>query len=423
MKASDFESHFIWQRIADLQMRLNDFSDAAKADERFHELWSKLSYIEWVFRQSDSDLFSRSDLNSTKHEFDNLDGALIEDCNSWSNHELVNEQFSRLIARFPYPRKQKIFKSEAKDMIDEVRMLLSQVSQDVSSAKARASSIESDLASFSDAVETVESKRRGIESRFDSLWESFKTESASHIEDMIATMQRKLEASDAERNSRLSEQVDSAKSQVSEAQRLLSDLKKGNEEVIRASSEQLKASQTEIKKEADGLLGQIRGVYEQAGQIALSGGFTEAAHRERDSYRAWSNFASVAFVLAAVVLAIMFFSAGSGRDIDISFLLTKVPVSAILVLPALYFSGLAAKHRRTAIELQSLGLRIKAFDAYLALAEVNQREELRMALARTFFEKGPEDRDAWRWGVNREKIVDRVAGILEQAIDKVGGGK
>ena len=80
---------------------------------------------------------------------------------------------------------------------------------------------------------------------------------------------------------------------------------------------------------------------------------------------------------------------------------------------------MASKHRSIGVGLQSLGLRIAAFDAYIVKSEKEERSKLRGELARTFFEErrkqdalSPDELSL------TTKVVDRLSGVVEKAVDK-----
>ena len=161
------------------------------------------------------------------------------------------------------------------------------------------------------------------------------------------------------------------------------------------------------------------GLYQQAGQIALSGGFVEAAIEEKSLYKANASQAKWAFGLTTTILALGWaFMLLDGQH-DVKDLLLRLPISIVFLIPGLYFSNLAAQHRRTSINLQSLGLRIKAFDSYLTSADVNQQQKLRDELAGVFF-SGFESQD-FRSKVSVGFLGDvfsRFFGLSEKIVDK-----
>jgi hypothetical protein len=114
----------------------------------------------------------------------------------------------------------------------------------------------------------------------------------------------------------------------------------------------------EQKTKADEVLKEIIGIYEQAGQIALSGGFVEASLDEGTLYKENARWAKLFYVVSALVLAIMWgVLVQKGHD-NLGEIVMRLPISIVLLIPAAYFSALAGKHRKTSVGLHSLGLRI-----------------------------------------------------------------
>lgn len=174
------------------------------------------------------------------------------------------------------------------------------------------------------------------------------------------------------------------------------------------------------------VLKRIEGIYEVAGQTALSGGFVEAAIGENKLYEDNAWYAKLFFILGAIALAVLWAYHLFATPTNLNDVLLRLPISVVLFVPAVYFSRLASKHRLTSVGLQSLGLRIKAFDAYLISAKETERQKLRAEMANVFFDDARDKSGGIEISEPMlAKLTDKISQLIEKVVDKfpIGDGK
>jgi hypothetical protein len=173
--------------------------------------------------------------------------------------------------------------------------------------------------------------------------------------------------------------------------------------------------------EAEDTLKRLADIYGQAGQLALAGGFAQAASEEQTAYKTFSRWASGSFILSAVVLVAIWITISHGEEFDPIELLYRIPISLVILIPGLYFSGLARKHRNEQIRLKMLGLRVTAFDAYIYDDEESYRKELKDKMVEEFFAEKQETSSrifSLRRGNSEhdeiKRLLDELLGLIKK---------
>ena len=187
-----------------------------------------------------------------------------------------------------------------------------------------------------------------------------------------------------------------------------------------AADKALAEKNEELEAKARDTVDRLNKLYEQAGRDVLAADFAGNASSEDTSFKNLSKIASAAFLAAAVILALMWANLSLGEGFKFSDLFQRLPISIVILLPAFYFASLASGHRKASLKLRSLGLRIKAFDAYLINAQVKDVEDLKREMAKEFFEEKPEDGPKGSlFSRNQGDNFDRLADLADKVADKV----
>ena len=106
---------------------------------------------------------------------------------------------------------------------------------------------------------------------------------------------------------------------------------------------------------------------------------------------------------------------------SIGFVLKISSVLAFFV-PAAFFGSNAQRHRRVAVALRSLGIRVATFDAYLVNFEEAERNSLKEKMASIFFANNiTPDRIASASKRDLDKVMDistKLFDRVEKLVDK-----
>lgn len=249
------------------------------------------------------------------------------------------------------------------------------------------------------------------------VWEANNT---SQITEKLTELSEVFTEAQSERSEAFQNQKNAVSSALANLNDSIKSVHKENTEHQKNAKEALAQAQSELEAKAKDVLGKINGFYEKAGQTALSGDFLSSATAELKSFGRYSFIAALFIIASAGILGWMWFSLAKSDEFQFSELAMRVPVSIIFLFPGLYFASLANQHRKSAIKLRSLGLRIKAFDAYLVNADDPQKKELRKQLATVFFEDSPTEKEA-KTGIfgHHGKNVGQMVDVVDKLVDKL----
>ncbi|SMX33642.1 hypothetical protein [Octadecabacter ascidiaceicola] len=423
MNEESFYQHPIWAKIENVEASLKGFSDPNRADPRYEDLCKKIGYLKWVLEKSDAALISEPELNSSNGDLQNIANHLANNAKNWQHYTNIENFFAAVFGRFPYPRLQKIFRSEANEAIEQVtgQAALLEVTLEARLAEAdnkfgeldiKYSSAEKMLSEVDASLDvlraSVESQQRNWEANLD-----------AKVTNKLSEWTETFSNDEASRQSRSKEKLDEIATALTEVRSNQKELMAANDKALTKASADLEKAQREFQLSAEESLAKLKGIYDQAGQVALAGGFVEAAVSEHKSFKMYSIFAALLMIGSAAILVGIWLSLPEETVFTAGTLLAKLPISAVLLIPAFYLASLASRARRTSLALRSRGLRIKAFDAYLIDSKEPERLALREKLVDEFFmEKDDQPQKDRIFSFGGGKMAD----ITEKIIDKLPGG-
>jgi hypothetical protein len=424
LREQDYRKHAIWTSIAQIDNSLASFTPKAQESVRFSDLKRRVDYLKWVLEQSEPALLSGTELTQASNELNSMPQYLASDAGNWAHLSTIESQFSSIFSRLPYPRVQKIFRSDANNIIEELSRKAESVKDKSQSyldeLQVKHASIVESIAAFDEVVGSVRAKIETLEKQFEAKILTFEAEIGASTTEKIAEITTKYADFQSERAGELRTLTDSFLTELNQAKTSLSIFFLEVSDERKSMSQKHSDLQSELKAAGKHTLDKMEAMYSQAGQTALAGGFVDAAKSEKDLYESNSKFAKGLFLVSSGVLALIWAVLVYLGHNDLREILMRLPISLVLFVPAIYFSSLAGKHRRSAVALQSLGLRIKAFDAYLVGAKEADRQKLRTEMASVFFDS---ERAVGATGAVSEnilgKFVDRVGGIVEKAVEKL----
>ncbi|WP_374434964.1 hypothetical protein [Tabrizicola sp.] len=421
----DFKSHRIWSTLSEVDSALAAFSPDAKADARFEDIRRKVDYLRWTLESSDPLLLSDPELQQIRNELQNLNNHLASDASNYQNLVAVSNIFSGIFARLPYPRVQRIFKSDANNIINDLRdrksefehetqLALDELRSAVRTLKEDATAIQAQIGSSNEAITKLDAQIATKLQNWDSQF-------SADLSVKLAEVAKSYADFETERVSELRALLDELRIELDTSKKKLRDLSTEYNNTGRSLTDHYISEIAKGKDQGQKLLTEIAGIYDAAAQTALAGGFVEASIREKTLYSDNAWYAKLFFICGALSLAVLWLYHVIYETSGFSDILMRLPISIALFVPAIYFSSLAGKHRKTSVALQSLGLRIKAFDAYLLTADTEQKKLLRAEMANVFFDDArllPTQSSVSESTI--EKITDRLGSILEKLLDKIG---
>ena len=243
---------------------------------------------------------------------------------------------------------------------------------------------------------------------------------SNQIAERMAEFTERFSRAQGERSEEFQELQNSISKTQSDAVLQVEKMERLNAEQLQASNQKLEAEINGFQSKASEIVQNLQGIYDAAGQTALAADFAGNAETERKQYTLFSWIASVSFVAAAIALGVLWYALAQEETFTFSDLFKRLPVSLVFLLPAFYFATVANSHRRSAVKLRSLGLRIKSFGAYLTPAEKEEKIELRAEMVHEFFaEKVEEPMKRSFFERNGEKHVEKAMDLAGKVVDKV----
>lgn len=428
MQEAEFQSHRFWSVFAEAESALATFSIEARTDTRFLELQRKFEFIRWVLTNSDPLLISEGELQAARNEISSIAANLSNDAGGFQSFPVIVNSLQAIIDRFQYPRVTKLFKSEATTAVAEVReqarTLSSELVLMMRGTQENLQNLHVEINQGQERLRQLDEELRRVSAEVASKLSSIESQSAADIASKMTEFTNQFLDFQRRSNSEIAARIDSARQSLEDRQQAIDDLAKKIREDSSTFKNAFVAELASAKGEAQRILSEIEGIYNIAGQVALSGGFIEAAAIEANLYEKNALWAKWLFGISASILAIIWFLHITIESTGLQDMFLRLPISLVLLIPAVYFSNLAAKHRKSATTLQSLGLRIKAFDAYIVTAKDTEKQRLRGEMVATFFDT--ERTGAAQQNVTKpigDETIKSVTAFFEKVLDRLPGSK
>lgn len=429
MISTAYKQHGFWSVLEEVENRCRDFSESSQADERYLDICEKFEYIRWMFETNNPSFVSEGEMQSATQLLKDISNHLPNDAGGWGHYTHIANQFAALLQRFPYPRIKKIFRSEANDAIQETVGKTAELSRSIDEASAELQETQSALG---EEIQSVESRLQVLNDRISEEQAMIETRIASWETDFNSKASQKLtEFAEAFSDTQMSrkeefqETFQSVQKQIARMNTAAEEVAALNKRQRDEASEALALHEKNLSAKAEDIVERLNKLYQQAGQDVLASDFAGNSASEGKQFVLYSVFAALAFLIAAGVLGQIWWSLSGEEDFQIISLFMRLPISLVFLIPGFYFSSLAKEHRNSSTKLRSLGLRIKAFDAYLVNSSVENPEALKSEMAKEFF---VEEKDQWRtakglFSSPLDKRFDRLVNIAEKLVDKVPGEK
>ena len=334
----------------------------------------------------------------------------------------LDAQLSEALKIAPYPRVKRIFRSETNDIVqsfrDELNSFKSTLESDLGRYKislddqaTRLDKASSDAERIGNSMLTMQGQLDAKVAAWDDVFKAFTSERQSEFNNELTSL-RNEQSEEIRRQEKVTLQS------RDEAVQALENIKKDHIALIGQMRTNLDDAIAEINESGHTKLSEINDIYSAVGNTALAGDILTNANDERAIYASNSRWAKLFYILAPTTLILMLYLSNSLPAPSVEEVLKKLPVTIVLLIPAAYFSNLASKHRRIEVALRSLGLRIKAFDPYLAHFPPEERNSIKREMANVFFDARISvdgDRQLNTKAITNE--LDRVGNLVEKIVD------
>lgn len=392
MLREDYLKHEIWAKLDETDVNIASLLSQFSEDERATSIEKSANYLRWNIEKSDPELLSQDELNRlSSGPIRHINAHTAGSANDLNHYANIETYFGQAFGILPYPRFKKILRSDARDLVDELRVQLDTLKDTIKKVNSELSTKADEFVEKSNDVDTELS---GIKEEITNLNDEITTKISeleanqnTQISEKIVEFSERFSKAQSTRSDEYQEFKNAASEELAKLDTMNEKVFSENQKQIKEANEKLAVEQGKFVKSANKTLEDLKKVYDQAGQTALASGFSGGAVEENRQFKMYSMFASGFFIGAATIVALNVIRLVGQDDYSISLLLKNLPISFVLLLPAFYFASLANDHRKSAVKLRSLGLRIQAFDAYIVSSDETDRKELKKDLAKEFFEE------------------------------------
>ncbi|WP_108819344.1 hypothetical protein [Pseudovibrio sp. Alg231-02] len=340
---------------------------------------NKVRYLNWSLQKSEPNLFSEAEVRFLLKGLDNLysvSETLLKSPQSVVLSDYDNP-INELLLKFSPPRNIIVENDDVDQIINRARINTKEITEGF---EKEAQHLKSQLATSKRRQATLDKQISDLQlllseqkGQISNLSGVFKTEFSGVIDQVRA--ENKVQRDDFEvRFTKISNDIEQNHSSFIQERR----------SVLEEQISELIDGVTDARQKSEELVKEINGLYGIAGSNVMSGDLLKQAKDEREEYKFFSKVAIWLYIASPLSLILLVFF----NDIDLNdymSLIKRLPVAALFLLPAFFVSGIASRHRRVEIDLRSLGLRLAAFEPYLAQLSEEQQSNLRTEMAEKFF--------------------------------------
>ncbi len=429
MLREDFLKHEIWAKLDEIDVNIASLLSQFSEDERATSIEKSASYLRWNIEKSDPELLSQDELNRlSSGPIRQINAHTAGSANDLNHYANIETYFGQAFGILPYPRFKKILRSDARDLVDELRVQLDTLKAAIDKSNSELSTNAGEFVEISNDLHTglneIKEEITTLNDEITTKISELEASQNTQISEKIVEFSERFSKAQSTRSDDYQEFKNSASEELAKLETMKTKVFSENQKQIEEANEKLALEQGKFVKSANKTLEDLKKIYDQAGQTALASGFSGGAVEENRQFKMYSMFASGFFIGAATIVAWNVIQLVGQNDYNISLLLKNLPISFVLLLPAFYFASLANDHRKSAVKLRSLGLRIQAFDAYIVSSDETDRKELKKDLAKEFFEEKIDEKNSKGFferkpNETHEEIID----LAKAAISKLPGGR
>ncbi len=425
MNSAEYSTHPAWSLINQAKDSLENLNKSFPDDVLVEDVKSKISFIEWIFEQSDPALITHNEMQKTQSALQNIVNVVFQSQSSVSNLTSLDPYYNQIVSVFPYPRIQKIFRSEQNEIITDFRDRVRSLREELEKAQIQAASEKeariSEMAALDADFKRLQEKLDQNDARVNSQFENWETRYNTEISERLGEVEGRFAKSQTERDDAFSNLRKQFDEQVAEAKANLQAQRDRIELFLSEQTREIEEWNNLFEAQSVETLNKIRKIYNIAGQTALAGDFENAAKEETKLANVFSVLAGLFVILAPFALMYQWSQYDIETPQSIGFALKITSVLAFFV-PAAFFGANAQRHRRVAVALRSLGIRVATFDAYLVNFEEAERNSLKEKMANIFFANNiTPDRVASASKRDLDKVMDistKLFDRVEQLVDK-----
>ncbi|PTA98557.1 hypothetical protein C8254_08705 [Sulfitobacter sp. CB-A] len=342
-------------------------------------------YFRWILDSSDPAFIAPQELNALNKELANALSTLTGAEINRATYDQCFQHLTPSLAKFPYPRIKRIFRSEANDALNKIEADALLVHDKLDELQLIAKESIEKAGSARDAAAFTRKELEQTQSKILTLIDQLQAQNSENLSRLVAEFRTEFTNEKNSRSERFQEEINILRDEVSALKSEISGLENKADRELGNIREQQEERLVAYQNMAAAKYAEIDKLYQEAGQTVLAGGFAQAAVAEKNRYESDAKWAKGSFGIAALVLGLLALTDLFRGEFTWIEAVYKLPISIILAAPGVYFAGLASKHRKESYRLRSLGLRIGAFDSFVRSVKDDEATRLRANVSQHFF--------------------------------------
>ncbi|MEX0283740.1 MAG: hypothetical protein AB3N23_03935 [Paracoccaceae bacterium] len=420
MDKRHYQGHAIWDLLTQAKQGLSVILEKHGSQALLTESKSKVLFLQWIFEQSDPSLFSQRELDqNVQPELQHIVNNINQSASAPGRLSGIEDHFRNIVTKYPCPRVKKYFRSEvtevASDFRAETDSIRSKLSSDVEQFNSKLDKLNALLNDVSGRLSDTSKGLETLNIRVDSQLLEWESEQKSQISERLTQINNEFSESQSLRREESETTLNKLNQNLEGARETLRELSETFSSKLEVSSAEVASWKEQAETTANKTLANIKNIYHVAGQTALAGDFEKAAKDEARLANIFSLLAGI-FVIAAPIAFLVQWSRIDLPESDIVTIGAKLTAALAFFVPAAFFGTNSQRHRRVAVALRSLGIRVATFDAYLVNMEEEQRRGIKAEMASVFFSSEITP-DRLRSVSSKEvgKTIDLASTILDKA--------
>lgn len=281
MISAEYSAHPAWSLINQAKDYLENLAQNYPNDAILEEAESKISFVEWIFEQSDPALVTTGEMNKAQSALQNIVNIARQSESNVNNLPSIDTYYNQIVSVFPYPRIQKIFRSEQNEIISEFKDRVRAVRGELENAQAQAASkkdaLDSEFGALKADFKRLQESLGQNEARVGSQFENWETRYNTEISERLGEIEERFAKSQKDRDVAFGDLRKQFEEQISDSKGSLQAQKARIELFLREKGEEISEWNELFEAESTETLNSIRKIYNIAGQTALAGDFENAA--------------------------------------------------------------------------------------------------------------------------------------------------
>ena len=381
MIEGNYLDHPVWGQLS----KADELLERDQHNEFSLSLMKLFQYFRWILDSSDPAFIAPQELNALNKELANALSTLTGAEINRATYDQCFQHLTPSLAKFPYPRIKRIFRSEANDALNKIEADSLLVHDKLDELQLIAKEAIEKAGSARDSAASTQKELEQTQSKILALIDQLQAQNSENLSHLVAEFRTEFTNEKNSRSERFQEEINILRDEVSSLKSEISGLESKADREFGNIREQQEERLADYQKMAAAKYTEIDKLYQEAGQTVLAGGFAQAAVAEKVRYESDAKWAKRSFGIAASVLGLLALTDLVRGEFTWIEAVYKLPISLVLAAPGVYFAGLASKHRKESYRLRSLGLRIGAFDAFVRSVKDDEATRLRANVSQHFF--------------------------------------